>query len=71
MTEPSPSQPSDEVDQVRRRLLILGGRYVAPAVLATLMFGQTAYAASCSPPANCTPTQIPCAPTQPCNPATK
>lgn len=42
-----PAKPSadDPVDLVRRRLLIQGGKYAVPAVLATFMMGQTAYAA--------------------------
>lgn len=50
----------DEVDLVRRRLLAVSGRYVAPAILLSLALDQKAYAqASCQPsrcpPEFCTP----------------
>jgi len=51
MADPS-ANPSDPVDLVRRRLLVQGGRYAVPAVLATFLMGQTAYAqgSSAAPP---------------------
>lgn len=82
MSQPQPPQdapdsPSEStpVDPVRRRLLLAGGLYVAPAVLASFALGQEAYGACkpyfapCSPlqscrPANCDPVVAPCAPIQ-------
>lgn len=52
------------VDQVRRRLLLAGGRYVAPAILLTLVLDQKAYGqASCAPSVNS------CGPWRTCSPS--
>ena len=69
MSAPRPNEDGaqPEVDLVRRRLLLAGGRYVAPAILANLLLAQHASAASCAPPPTCTPTGIPCSPTA-CSP---
>ncbi|RMG08716.1 MAG: hypothetical protein D6731_21270 [Planctomycetota bacterium] len=70
----APSGPArrdaDAVDLVRRRLLLAGGRYAAPAVLASLGLSGAAFAqgASCPPTRNrCPPLRI-CAPSRRCRP---
>ena len=71
---PSPANPSSPAGMVRRRFLLAGGAYVAPAVLAAVALGDEAYGAcppyvtNCSPfrscaPGRCTPATNPCAPT--------
>ncbi len=56
---PSPDSPRPDpeaVDLVRRRLLVAGGKYAAPAVLASLLMQRTAYAQqSCMPPGSSEP----------------
>lgn len=59
---------SDDVDLVRRRLLAAGGRYVAPAVLCTLLLGDRAWAQTSCPPAACAPGDPICPPTTNCTP---
>lgn len=56
------------VDLVRRRLLVAGGRYVAPAVLVTLLLSDHAYAAASCSPGLCAPGDPICPPTQNCTP---
>ncbi len=71
----SPSERGDgqaderAVDLVRRRLLAAGGRYVAPAIVASLLMESRAAAqtASCGP-TQCQPAQIPCGPVARCRP---
>jgi hypothetical protein len=54
---------SAAVDQVRRRLLVASGRYVAPAILLTLVLDVKAYGqASCAPSVNS------CGPYRTCSP---
>lgn len=68
-----PAAPSPE-GMVRRRFLLAGGAYVAPAVLAAFALGEEAYGAcppyvnNCSPfrscaPGRCGPATNPCSPT--------
>lgn len=72
----SDSSKSDPVDLVRRRFLLAGGAYVAPAVLASFFLGEPArgqagcppYVNRCNPFRACAPGR--CAPlTSPCSPA--
>lgn len=65
---PEPSDHDDEVDRVRRRLLLAGGKYVAPAVLLSLTLEQTAYAQSSCRPNNCPPVVNNCPPLRVCRP---
>ena len=48
--EETQSAAADDVDLVRRRLLAAGGRYVAPALLASLFLGEQALAQAGCPP---------------------
>lgn len=68
---PDASDP-EAVDLVRRRLLLAGAKYVAPAVTISLTLEGTAYAqASCGPgsckPATCKPAGF-CKPNGFCKP---
>lgn len=56
------------VDMVRRRLLAAGGRYVAPAVLCSLLLGERAYAQASCAPQQCPPARPICSPTTNCTP---
>lgn len=58
----------EDVDRVRRRLLLAGGKYIAPAILVSLVANEQAFGQglSCNPacsPQPCMPTLIPCMPT--------
>ena len=75
-----PEEPSDKKkagpDLVRRRFLLAGGAYVAPAVLAAFCLGEEAYGAcppyvnNCDPLRACAPGR--CGPlTNPCGPTTR
>lgn len=72
----SDSPSDDDVDRARRRFLLAGGAYVAPAVLASFFLGKDALAQSGCPPYvnRCSPFRA-CAPgrcgplTTPCRPA--
>ncbi len=64
MSDPSPT----DVDLVRRRLLLAGGRYVAPAVLVSLSLEGTAYAQSSCQPNHCPPVVNNCGPLRVCRP---
>lgn len=61
-------RPADDVDQVRRRLLLAGGRYVAPAILLSLTLEQTAYAQASCGPHHCPPVINNCGPLRNCMP---
>ncbi|MGE0708751.1 MAG: hypothetical protein AB7N76_21335 [Planctomycetota bacterium] len=74
-TRDDPKPAPEEVDLLRRRLLLAGG-YAAPAVLASFFLGQQAfgqglcppYVNQCDPfracvPGRCSPLVAPCPPT--------
>lgn len=71
--EPTTPRDANPVDQVRRRFLLAGAIYTAPAVLASFALGEEAYGAcppyvnNCDPfrscaPGRCGPVVNPCAP---------
>jgi hypothetical protein len=66
MTDSNPV-PRDEDAIARRRLLALGGRYVAPAILITLALDGTAHGQASCGPSNCPPAS--CLPKDNCSPA--
>lgn len=70
MSSPPSPPPRDDatVDLVRRRLLVAGGRYVAPTVLVTLFLSERAYGANSCNPGRCGPANPFCPPTQNCTP---
>lgn len=65
-----PGRLEEAVDLVRRRLLFAGGRYVAPAVLVSLVVERGAWAQGSCQPASCPPVVNRCGPTRgtPCAP---
>lgn len=63
---PNPPDP-EAVDLVRRRLLLLGGRYIAPAVVASVWFQDDAYGQGMGMGASCMPAQV-CMPFNMCPP---
>jgi hypothetical protein len=42
-SHPNDAPDPEAVDLVRRRLLLIGGRYIAPAVVASVWFQEDAY----------------------------
>lgn len=71
-TPPDEADPEPElaeaVDLVRRRLLIAGGRYVAPAVLVSLSIEGRAWAQGSCRPHSCPPVINNCGPLRVCRP---
>jgi hypothetical protein len=63
-----PVNDAAEVDLVRRRLLLAGGKYVAPAILVTLVLDQKAYAQASCQPNDCPPAVNNCGPLRQCRP---
>ncbi len=59
---------SAAVDLVRRRLLLAGGRYVAPVVALSLTLERTAYAQASCQPNSCPPVVNDCGPLRNCRP---
>ncbi len=68
MAQDSGSPLQDEVDLVRRRLLAAGGKYVAPAVLASLILAPDALAQGSCQPNSCPPAVNNCGPLRRCQP---
>lgn len=71
----NPSQPPGDlapdpqaVDLVRRRLLLAGGRYVAPAVIVSLLVEDPAWAQGGCQPNSCPPVINNCGPLRGCRP---
>ena len=62
MAQDSGSPLQDEVDLVRRRLLAAGGKYVAPAVLASLILAPDPLAQRPCSPTRCAPVVHRCGP---------
>lgn len=56
------------VDLVRRRLMIAGGKYVAPAIIVTLLLDQRAHAQASCQPNQCPPVTNNCGPLRSCRP---
>lgn len=68
MNDALPDADHEAVDQTRRRLLLAGGRYLAPAVLVSLTLEQTAYAQGSCQPNHCPPVVNNCGPLRMCRP---